>query len=521
MRKFVIAGMAALGILPVSARDIRVPSEYETIQQAVDNAVTGDTVIVNPGVYRGPGNTDILVAGKAVTIRSESGFCATTLDGENQSHAFIYRSESRENLLEGFTIRNCGGCISAGIAIEDGANVTVRNCLILSCHAASGGAEGGAIRVLRSEARIENTRIQNCSALQGGGINVVDHAVVTLQECTLIGCDGSAVFVNLDSRVTASDCTFADNLASNISYAAGVGCFKNSTLNLDRCHFRSNRNHYSDGGAIRVDRSSVRIVNTLFNGNISAVSAGAVLFREQSSGEILFATFAGNDSNQGSAISIENSNPVFKACIAWNELAEMEIRAGTGAAHGVAYSDIRGGHVGIGNINKDPCFTCDGTYHLTGDSPCIDTGLQIGVLTDIDGDVRPNGRNADMGADEYYTPPDLFADLRMPSELYLPGDPFYLELHLDNRAEPLEGIPVFCILDALGSFFFWPGWNAFDYEIRDIPGSAVTPIEILPLFLWPEGAGSAAGIRFYGACTDPEITGILGGMDMETFGWAE
>jgi hypothetical protein len=47
----------------------------------------------------------------------------------------------------------------------------------------------------------------------------------------------------------------------------------------------------------------------------------------------------------------------------------------------------------------DPAFAPDG-YHLTGSSAAINTGVDAGVTTDIDGEGRPQGSGYDIGADE-------------------------------------------------------------------------------------------------------------------------
>ena len=47
------------------------PAEFKTLQGAVDAARDGDLIVVNPGLYTGPGNCDIDLRGKAIRIRGD------------------------------------------------------------------------------------------------------------------------------------------------------------------------------------------------------------------------------------------------------------------------------------------------------------------------------------------------------------------------------------------------------------------------------------------------------------------
>jgi hypothetical protein len=58
----------------------RVPSEYATIQEAVDASSDGDVVLVAPGTYTGDGNKNIDFSGKAIVVRSELGSYDTAID---------------------------------------------------------------------------------------------------------------------------------------------------------------------------------------------------------------------------------------------------------------------------------------------------------------------------------------------------------------------------------------------------------------------------------------------------------
>jgi hypothetical protein len=57
----------------------------------------------------------------------------------------------------------------------------------------------------------------------------------------------------------------------------------------------------------------------------------------------------------------------------------------------------------VGEIRDDPLFTTD--YHLRANSPCIDTGANVGVNDDYDGNKRKQGAGYDIGAFEYVITP--------------------------------------------------------------------------------------------------------------------
>ena len=75
----------------------------------------------------------------------------------------------------------------------------------------------------------------------------------------------------------------------------------------------------------------------------------------------------------------------------------------------ITYSDIKGGWPGAGNIDADPLFvreddllhTGEWNFHLYLASPCVDSGTDAGIYTDLEGRVRPLMAGFDMGAYEY------------------------------------------------------------------------------------------------------------------------
>jgi len=113
-----------------------------------------------------------------------------------------------------------------------------------------------------------------------------------------------------------------------------------------------------------------------------------------------------------------NSSPILVNCISWNNSpAEIEFfNDYSPNTITIAYSDIEGGEEGIvtnnngtvnwleGNIDANPLFVdaLMGDYHLTDDSPCIDTGI---AYFEYEGEVL-----VDLSADEYFgIAPDMGA----------------------------------------------------------------------------------------------------------------
>jgi hypothetical protein len=104
--------LVALGFAtPVTADTIRVPADYPNIQEAIDAAADGDEVLVADGAYTGYGNEQLLVYGKAITVRSENGPEHCIIDGEGVALAGFYLTygEGPDTVIDGFTLTDfCG-----------------------------------------------------------------------------------------------------------------------------------------------------------------------------------------------------------------------------------------------------------------------------------------------------------------------------------------------------------------------------------------------------------------------------
>ncbi len=107
----------------------------------------------------------------------------------------------------------------------------------------------------------------------------------------------------------------------------------------------------------------------------------------------------------------------------------------------------------------------------------------------------------------------------MPSEYYMPGSPCYCDAIVCNAdGALLTGYPLFVALDVYGTYFFAPSFSDFDFIFRDFPAGQTT-VTIVQYFTWPSGTGSARGITWYGAMTNPEMTAVYGELNTFSFGW--
>ncbi len=78
-----------------------------TIQEGIDAAVNGDTVLVLDGEYTGAGNHNLDFGGRLITVRSANGAAGCVINCQSLGRGFYFHNgETATAVVQGFTITN-------------------------------------------------------------------------------------------------------------------------------------------------------------------------------------------------------------------------------------------------------------------------------------------------------------------------------------------------------------------------------------------------------------------------------
>ncbi len=187
-----------------------VPSDYAFIQEAIDDAGEGDTVLVGPGIYY----ERLYFDQQPVTVESAEGPETTIIDAQGLGPVVTFNNGNRST-LRGFTIRHGNGFGSPyihGGGIISWADPLVENCIITN----NEGNQGGGLAVIGGgtfrRCRIENNRANS----QGGGVFAFPyngaHAVFIN---TVIAGNASPFGAGVFGSADLLHCTVINNIDGN------------------------------------------------------------------------------------------------------------------------------------------------------------------------------------------------------------------------------------------------------------------------------------------------------------------
>ncbi len=330
---FVCGAAAQSAVLTVDDDRVEFPDALFTdIQSAVDAAVSGDEVLVYPGMYTGTGEQVVDTLGKSITIRSVAGAGDTVIDGEQSRRCLLSSTNAAPQIvIEGFLMR--GGSADGGGGVKvSGHAVTFRHCRVEHCRATEAG---GGVLLSGSDSAFEWCEIsENESDLNGGGMLVL-HSDATMHNCVV----SSNVSWYFGGGIWSDGCSFDfvdTDLVDNTTAHGGGGIrlsgpFETSTF--DGCMFSGNRCEglWSGGGGVYVYQSMAIFKNCEVSNNFaggSSGSGGGVLCWESDSALVECDISDNEVTQEGGGVWANDCSPTLTTC----DISDNTARFGGGIA---------------------------------------------------------------------------------------------------------------------------------------------------------------------------------------------
>ncbi|MFQ5614911.1 MAG: right-handed parallel beta-helix repeat-containing protein, partial [Anaerolineales bacterium] len=347
-----------------------------TVQHAIDQAISGDMILVAQGVYTGTTSKLVVAAGTA-----DDPFmvdAARTAKLETALAAYAYTETTTSTLS------------AADMALIDAASTITQLVYLDKSLTLWGGFSTTDWETSKPE---ERPTVLDAGG-QGRGIYVT--AVTSTMGITptirgfhirngAVNGDGAGVYVEPGAVPIIAQNRIYSNTASG-SGSEGGGIYY--------------------GGAI----GDVRLWNNLFYHN-HADDLGGGLYNSGGNATVWNSTFYSNTAGTGGGIYIASGMPGISNTIVVDN-------AGTGiynasGAPALAYNDVWGNtpvdysgviSAGVGSLSMDPLFLnpSGGDFRLRTDSPAVNAGGPLAVFPDLDlaGNQRPLEGRHDMGAYE-------------------------------------------------------------------------------------------------------------------------
>ncbi len=167
--------------ISINKRQVRVPDDLSTIQDAIDHTVDGGQVLLSRGIHKGQGNHRLDFKGKAISVCGEGRPGDCVIDCERLGRGFCFHNgEGPDSVLENLTI--CGAIDQRGAAIYcREAGPTIRHCILAGNEARE---IGGAFCVDYSDVRfIHCTMVGNRTGQEGGAGACINSARAYFENC--------------------------------------------------------------------------------------------------------------------------------------------------------------------------------------------------------------------------------------------------------------------------------------------------------------------------------------------------
>jgi hypothetical protein len=220
-------------LLASFATTIYVPSDYPTIQDAINNAFEGDIILVEPGTYSGEGNYNITFYGKQLELRSEQGAENTIIDCQGLGRAFEFNSgEVNTSVLDGFTITNGYVDNQMGVGIKCMfSSPTIENCIFEGFDI----GWGSILYFTNNTSPVRDCEFTNNNISQGGRIVYYDNSWEIIFENNVFSNNSlyetAELLYLVNTDILINECDF---FGDNVAYT-GIKLWNNASADIVNC----------------------------------------------------------------------------------------------------------------------------------------------------------------------------------------------------------------------------------------------------------------------------------------------
>jgi hypothetical protein len=360
--------LVLLGCGSAIASTINVPADQPTIQDGINAAVNGDTVLVAQGTYQ----ENINFKGKAITVTSSAGPEATIIDGGNLGSVVTFETgETNASVLSGFTLQHGN---NSGIFMDFASPLVEHN--IITDNTAEFG--GGMYILGTSTAQvIRNTFIANVASAGGGAIELFGAGSVRIEDNLFTknngGSEGGAFdVVNEADEIIVQNVMYNDTAQSGTEFyslipqsTSGFRLINNTIVSMNP---NADATVIADGF-----NTNAQIINNIIvaPGNSAAILCNPIY---------------------------QHGPPIVRFNDAWSP---------KGIWYGGMCAEDGGVH---GNISANPDFVGRTDFELQNSSPAVNAGTNSAPYIpnkDFANKPRIVGGTIDMGAYENQTAKDL------------------------------------------------------------------------------------------------------------------
>jgi parallel beta-helix repeat protein len=383
-------------------RVIGVPSEKPSIQSAVDAAITGDSILVEPGIYY----EQVDFRNKVIVVKSLSGRLQTTIISPYGGIPTVIFGPgcNTGSVIDGFTIRDA---ISApAISVASGGGATIKNNRLTNI---SGAAlqSGGTVRVLDNDisessygatlangagSEITNNEIASCSY----EAVTVSNSPLTSIVNNVVHDNGSSIRLISSRRSKINGNSVYDNTSAvQVGSSDSVQVSGNTlTSNRGGLTIQSSSNLTVTGNSILRNEGGMSAYDgslSQFNLNVVALNGWAIILGNFTNASLQSNTIALNGS-VGISAEYSSTGVLKNNVVAYNSGWGIKV-AGGASSLSASYNDVfgnrDGGYFGFvpgpGSIQIDPqlCDTSSLNLMLSSISPCVgsgENGVNMGAL---------------------------------------------------------------------------------------------------------------------------------------------